>query len=264
MRIALLSDMHGNSIALDEVLSDVQTLGGADAYWVLGDIVAMGHDPVGVLERLVALPNVCFVRGNTDRYTVAGDRFKPTPEQVNADFSLLPRLVARTQHFAWTLGAITTAGWLEWLCALPLEQRLVLPDGTRLLGVHASPGCDDGHGLNPTLSETARQALVVGCQADLVCVGHTHWPMEVKVGGVHLVNLGSVSMPFPPDLRASYVILEADARGYVVQHRRVDYDRHAVMAAVKRIKHPAPDYIISHMQGERKPLWRTREEPPWA
>ncbi len=53
MRIALLSDIHGNSIALEAVLEDIQAQGDVDAYWVLGDLAAIGYDPVGVLERLV-------------------------------------------------------------------------------------------------------------------------------------------------------------------------------------------------------------------
>jgi predicted phosphodiesterase len=72
MRLALLSDLHGNPIALEAVLADVERCGGADAYLVLGDIVAIGHDPVAVLERLVALPGVRFIQGNTDRYVVTG------------------------------------------------------------------------------------------------------------------------------------------------------------------------------------------------
>jgi len=74
MRLALLSDVHGNSIALDAVLADVDARGGADEYLVLGDLVALGHDPLGVLRRLRALPNVAFTRGNTDRYVVTGER----------------------------------------------------------------------------------------------------------------------------------------------------------------------------------------------
>jgi hypothetical protein len=77
MRIALLSDIHGNPIALDAVLDDVQDQGGVDAHWELGDLAAIGYDPVGVLERLVALPNVQFARGNTDRYLVTGERPPP-------------------------------------------------------------------------------------------------------------------------------------------------------------------------------------------
>ena len=78
MRVALLSDIHGNSIALDAVLSDIEQAGGVDEYWALGDLVALGHDPIGVVERLASLPGLSLVRGNTDRYVVTGDRPPPT------------------------------------------------------------------------------------------------------------------------------------------------------------------------------------------
>lgn len=91
MRIALLSDIHGNSIALDAVLADIQTNGGVDEYWILGDLCAIGHDPVGVLERVAQLPNVRFVRGNTDRYTVTGALPNPTFAEVAKDASLIPK-----------------------------------------------------------------------------------------------------------------------------------------------------------------------------
>ncbi|HEY3060622.1 MAG TPA: hypothetical protein VGL99_16815 [Chloroflexota bacterium] len=53
----LLSGIHGNQLALDAVLADIEHHGGADAYLVLGDIVAIGYDPVGVLERLTHCPS---------------------------------------------------------------------------------------------------------------------------------------------------------------------------------------------------------------
>jgi len=223
MHIALLSDIHGNPIALDAVFADVQAQGGVDTYWILGDIVAIGHDPVGVLERLAELPNACFARGNTDRYVVTGERPGPTFVAVESDLRLLLPFVEIAQSFAWTQGAITATGWLEWLAALPLEQRIVLPDGTRLLGVHASPGSDE-RGVHPALSDAELKSLFAGCAADLVCVGHTHWPMDLRVDDVRVVNLGSVSNPLPPDLRASYVILEADDSVYRLQHRWVDVE----------------------------------------
>ena len=68
MKIAILSDIHGNSIALDAVLADIEHAGGVDGYWLLGDFAAIGPDPVGVLEQIRALPNALFLRGNTDRY----------------------------------------------------------------------------------------------------------------------------------------------------------------------------------------------------
>ena len=72
VRLAILSDIHGNPIALDAVLGDIEARGGADGYLVLGDLVAQGHDPAAVLRRLASLPDARFVRGNTDRYVLTG------------------------------------------------------------------------------------------------------------------------------------------------------------------------------------------------
>ena len=149
MRIALLSDIHANPVGLDSVLADLHSEGGIDEYWVLGDSVAIGADPVGVLDRLFSMESVYHVRGNTDRYVITGERYRPTFEQMESDPSLLPRLVQVSRSFAWTLGMIASRGWHNWLADLPMERRLILPDGTRLLGVHASPGADDGRGIHP-------------------------------------------------------------------------------------------------------------------
>jgi 3',5'-cyclic AMP phosphodiesterase CpdA len=122
VRLAILSDLHGNPIALDAVLADIEAKGSVDGFLVLGDLVAIGHDPIGVLERLVGLPGARFVRGNTDRYVVSGQRPYPTFADVAANVTLIPRLVEVAHSFAWTQGVLTSAGWLDWLAALPLER----------------------------------------------------------------------------------------------------------------------------------------------
>jgi predicted phosphodiesterase len=89
MRLAILSDIHGNSLALDAVLADIQSQGEVDEYWVLGDFSALGYDPVTPLETISALPHAHFTRGNTDRYVVTGDLPVP-PEKALQDPALLP------------------------------------------------------------------------------------------------------------------------------------------------------------------------------
>src|SRR3954469_17804445 len=111
MKIALISDIHGNSIALDAVLTDIERLGGVDTYWVLGDLVALGPNPIGVLERLSALPNVRCTRGNTDRYVITGERPPPSQADAQCHPELLPILAEVASTFAWTQGMITAAGW---------------------------------------------------------------------------------------------------------------------------------------------------------
>jgi len=251
MRIALLSDIHGNSLALDATLADIKTAG-IDEYWILGDIVALGPDPVGVLQRLSTLQNCCFIRGNTDRYVVTGDRPPPYPSDIGQDSEILKVFAEVAGTFAWTQGAITTAGWFDWLSQLPLERNMILPDGTNCLLVHATPDNDDGNGIDKGLPNEEIRKLLKECSADLLCVGHTHQPISRKVDRWHILNPGSISNPRPPVLEASYAILDANIEEYKIEHRKVEYDREQVISQVQKLKHPGADFIIKHMRGLHK------------
>ena len=256
MRIALLSDIHGNAIALEAVLEDIQAQGGVDQYVLVGDYLAIGPDPDGVLARLLALPNAIFVRGNTDHDLIhlwPDDGTLPDPNQ-------LPHSLNYYMDILWTRGAASRPDWLAWLTALPIEQRLTLPDGTRLLAVHASPGQHDGAGFHPRRSQAQMRESLADCDADLVLVGHSHVVMDIHVDQVHVVNLGNVSLPMIPDpahkeLRASYVLLQANSQGYAVEHRWVDYEREAVIALAQQRRHPSAHLIAQYLRGEKAPWW---------
>lgn len=258
MRIALLADIHGNLIALDAVLQDIQRRGGVDGYWVLGDLCAIGTEPAGVLERLAALPNALFIRGNAERYITTDDLPPPSFDTVLSNPELIPLLAEVAGSFGWTRGYVAGRGWLEWLAALPLEQRLTLPDGTRVLLVHASPGSDSDPGLPPSLSDDQFKSLTTGCDADLICVGHFHFPMERRLNGIHAVNPGPVSNNFPPDLRAAYAILNADESGYEITFHRVEYDLEAAVEAAKQSSNPGRGYILRFLEGNIRPHWMDR------
>jgi putative phosphoesterase len=253
MRLAIFSDIHGNSIALEAVLADIQSQGGVDEYWVLGDLVAIGHDPIGVMERLTKLPNAHFIRGNTDRYVTSEQPHQDWVEETKQDVSKLPQLLFATRSMSWTRGAISVGGYFDWLAALPLEQRFTLPNGARVLCVHASPGTDEGRGMSPWMTDDDLWELFKGCEADLVFVGHTHQAQDRTVNGARLINPCSVSNPIAPDLRAGYVLLTADEKGCHLEQRRVDYDHEAVVEAIHKIKHPAADMVTQHMRGQMQP-----------
>jgi hypothetical protein len=167
MRLGLASDVHGNLVALEAVVADGRR-NDVDAWWVLGDLVATGPDPDTTLELLTELPNVRFVRGNTDRYVVSRERPAPHAADVERDPSLLPLFLAIEASFSWTREQVGAEG-LEWLSALPTTQRLALADGTTLLGVHASPRSDDGAGITPDLADGDLATLLGGADADVVC-----------------------------------------------------------------------------------------------
>jgi predicted phosphodiesterase len=250
MRLAMLSDIHGNPLALDAVLADIQRQGEVDAYWALGDFSALGYDPLTPLEQLAALPHASFTRGNTDR-SVVRDDLPISPEKALQEPPLLPQIIEMARGFAWTRGYLSAAGWLDWLANLPLEVRLTLPDGTRLLGVHASPGRDDGPGFQPRHSDDELARRLAGSEAGVVIVGHTHVPLDRQVGNVRVINLGSVSNPVTPGLQATYALLEVNEHGYSIQLRRVEYDHEAVINAIEQSHYPTPSFLISFIRGER-------------
>lgn len=225
MRIALISDIHGNAIALDAVLADA-TAQGVEAYWFLGDHVAIGPQPGLVLDRLMQLSNTSFIRGNTDRYVVTGEAPPPGLPDVQADPSLVPLYAGLAASFAWTRGFVCAEGKLEWLAELPLDLQFTCADDTRVLAVHASPGNDDGEGIHPGRSNGEIEQLVSGVAADLIFIGHTHEAMVRRIGAQMVVNPGSVSNPHAPDLRASYVILDRTGAGTSFSHRK---DRKSVV-----------------------------------
>jgi predicted phosphodiesterase len=142
VRLAIFSDVHGNSIALDAVLEDIARHGSVDGYLVLGDHTNVGPDPVGALERLGRLENARFVRGNGDRYVVTGD-LPSWFETGKTDAEIAAVRVELAASLGWTRGAITAEGWYDWLAALPFELRFALPDGSRVLCVHATHRRDD-------------------------------------------------------------------------------------------------------------------------
>ena len=253
MRIAIFSDIHGNPIALEAVLADIEAQGGVDGYWILGDLAAIGPEPVAVLERVATLPGARIVSGNTERYLLTGDRPPPSVEEVLADPRLLPTWAEVVGSFAWTQGVVTAMGWMAWLESLPLEARLDLPDGTRVLGLHVAPGQDDGPGLHAGLGQSELAALAEVAQAELVFAGHTHRPLDVRAGGVRFVNVGCVSMPKPPDLRASYVMLDADEDGHQLALHYVDYDHEAVIQISVQLRYPAAPYVACRMRGQDYP-----------
>lgn len=243
-----MSDIHGNRHALEAVVADAVGQG-VDRWWVLGDLVAIGPDPVGVVEVVANLPSVEVTRGNTERYVLTDDRPPPLAEDVLATPDLFKLYATIQRSFAWTCGALAACGWLEWLRGLPAEVRTVLPDGTSTLGVHASPGRDDGDGITPDRDEDELRRELAQASADVVFAGHTHQAADRTVDGVRAVNLGSLSNPITDDLRASYVVLHVDRQEHRVEHRRVSYDREAFVEAVERSGHPATDYIVSFQRG---------------
>jgi predicted phosphodiesterase len=250
--VAVISDVHGNAVALDAVLRSAEAEG-VDTYWCLGDLVAHGAEPSRVASTVRGLAeNVC-VRGNTDRYVLTGDlsgMIPPIDRPTTPDG--LRVLAEARESFAWTRDRLVRSGDIGWLTGLPLEHRVMLPDGTRVLLVHSSPGRDDGLGLTLGASdEVLAYRGFTSAVADLVFVGHTHIPGERRLGACQAINPGPVSLPPSADDRARWLLLDATTSGYSIEHRSEAYDLGRAIEQLRLQRHPSAEWIEEKMTRRR-------------
>jgi predicted phosphodiesterase len=194
--LALLYDIHGNLVALDEVLKDAEAAG-VDAYLLGGDFASWSPWPRETIERLRSLPNTTWIRGNSERWLREPPLDRP---EVMAAFS---------EHNS---GLGTDEGWLY-----SLQAQFEL-DG--VLYVHGSP-LSDVESFPPEPGEDDERMLN-GARDKTVVFGHSHQQFRRPgPNGTTLLNPGSAGMPLDGDVRAAYALRGDDGE---FEFRRVEYD----------------------------------------
>jgi putative phosphoesterase len=208
MRIAVVSDIHGNLTALDAVIADLKRIG-ADLVVHGGDLVGGGSSPAEVIDR-VRDKGWPGVYGNADEMLWMPDR---VTETLQAPHLQPVRDLLLTHTIPATLEAIG-ADRLAWLRSLP--QRWTADDVTV---VHASPGDAWRSPLaDATDEELERTYGAVGTRC--LVYGHIHQPFIRRLPGLTVANAGSVSLSFDGDPRAAYALAGDEG----IEIRRVSYD----------------------------------------
>jgi len=192
--IAFLSDVHGNLVALDVVLAELERLDVKRLY-VAGDLLLGGDQPLEVWQRLQALGATC-THGPSDIALASVDPSSLVP--IDEAQRRQARLFAETRAAIGDLVA-------ERLRRLPEQQRIPLVDGREVLMMHGSPA-DSTREISHDLSDDEILALLDDDPADIIVCGSTHVPFQRTVGEYHIVNVGSVGAA-PEGQIAHYTIL---------------------------------------------------------
>jgi diadenosine tetraphosphatase ApaH/serine/threonine PP2A family protein phosphatase len=194
--LACLYDIHGNLVALEEVLRDAESQG-VDRYLLGGDFGAWSPWPRETVERLRGLPQTTWIRGNGERWLREPPVDRP---EVMAAFA---------EHES---GFGSEEGWLY---SLQSRQEL---DG--VLYVHGSPLSDvESFAAEPRDDD---ERLLDGVRDTTVVFGHSHLQFQRPgPNGTTLINPGSAGMPLDGDVRAAYALRHDDGR---FEFRRVEYD----------------------------------------
>ena len=238
MRIAIIADVHGNLIALEAVLGSIRALA-PDLVVNLGDLVSGPFDPAGSADAQMAL-GCPTIAGNHERQVLEGG--------TGASDAFARPLLSNAHR--------------DWIADLPAS--LTLADG-QIFACHGSPSGGDNEYLLEDVSsgrtvldtdEAIRPRLVGIGEASLVLCGHTHTPRIVSVGGVMVVNPGSVGLqgyrdetPVPHVMEtgtphARFAIIERLASGWAAELRAVPYDYEAAARQAERAGRPGAAYLV--------------------
>ncbi|MCB0062771.1 MAG: metallophosphoesterase family protein [Caldilineaceae bacterium] len=232
MRIALLSDIHGNLTALNAVLAELAAEQ-IDQYLCLGDVVEHGPQPREALARTLAL-NCPIIMGNTDErmLTIVDTATPPSPMRPGYEQDV------------WSAAQLTEADRTAIRMFVP-TAHVTLAEDVTLLAFHGSPRHNNEF-IGASLSDEALGERLAGVQATILAGGHSHEQLLRRYGDIFVVNPGSIGAPFNVSdsgpqrpAWAEYAVLDIQSRTQInIDFRRTPFDVEQHIQAYERSDMP--------------------------
>ncbi len=244
MRLAILSDIHGNLVALKAVLSDLQRRR-VEQILCLGDVAATGPQPCEVIELLRAKKWPC-VMGNADE-TLA----KNIPDELG-EVQMPDEDKRRLRELdEWTRKQLRKSH-RNYLSTFKPTVMFTPKNGPSFLCYHGSPRSNH-EGIFATTPDDELTKYLEGHDADIFAGGHTHMQMFRRFRRSIIVNPGSVGSPFQKDssgrvrspARAEYAIVSFVGKSFTLELKSVPYSLRDLKRAVRNSGIPNSDWWLS-------------------
>lgn len=214
MKVAIISDIHGNFQALESVLDDMKA-NHVEKVFCLGDLAMAGPQPRLIIELISKKTDWTVIQGNTDK--MIADFSPEIMENVKNVFPIMANALADDVYFI-------EDEMKDYLKNLPPQKELTV-EGVNVLLVHGSPRRNN-EDILPDLPIKKIEEMIESTDADVIFCGHTHIPCGYQTSKKQtVVNVGSVGRPFTQNPKACYVIAEFQDGGFSIEHRFVDYDK---------------------------------------
>src|SRR6266498_1153035 len=243
MRVAIISDMHGNDLAFEAVEADIQKQK-VDQIVCLGDAVQGGPQPAAVVQRLRRL-NCPVVMGNADAWLISGE--ETADEGISQE-----RLIKMGEVRTWSLSKLSED---DKAFILSFQPTVTLPllDDLDLLCFHGSPVSFDDVIL-PAASEEDFQKFLGPYAGSILTGGHTHAQQIRRLGELFFFNPGSVGFAyshnqpddnFHADPWAEYAILTAEDGRTSLEFRRVPFEAQELIRIYRESGRPFAEDAIA-------------------
>jgi putative phosphoesterase len=245
MRIAVISDIHGNYTALQAVLADIKNQN-VDQFVCLGDTVTLGPQPKEVLEALRETKCI-FIKGNHEQALLDPE----FAEEFEITSHLIPDLY-------WCREQLTPAD-LKQIEGFESKHEIRLPNGVTILFFHGSP-LSPTHLIQATTDQRVLDEYFAGQKASVFVGGHSHIQMYRRFGNKLLINAGSVGNAFEyafspgsqPILLpwAEYTIIGQNGNSVDVDLRRVYFDTSELLKVVAKSSLPSAGWWMKQYSHE--------------
>lgn len=225
MKVAVISDIHGNFQALESVILDIGKEK-CDKIWCLGDLAMAGPQPRMVLSYIMEHGyDWTIIQGNTDK--LISDF---TPKIFDALKEKMPVMANALMDDV----LIIEQERKDFLKTLPPRKEMMV-EGVSVLLVHGSPR-KMNEDILPNMKLSQVEEIIEGELADLILCGHTHIPCGYQtLTKKTIVNVGSVGRPMTGIPKANYAIIEFDNGTFTVKHKEVEYD-YETAAEIMRVR----------------------------
>lgn len=210
MKIAVLSDIHGNLTALNAVLKDINKLG-INKFIIAGDHIIDCPNPNEVLEKIKTL-DAYVIKGNREEYLL--DYYKGIHNEWNKYNQM--RAVVYTY-------SIISENNMKYIDGLPEQLSISLPQMDDIRIVHGSL-FRINEGLFPDKHFTRLEKTLQNLKEQVLICGHTHYAWSKEMNNKLVVNPGSVGVPFNENKCAEYAVIIWNGAKWQVSHRQVEYD----------------------------------------
>lgn len=231
MKIAVLSDIHGNIEALNAVIKHIKAQN-IEKIFLCGDLAMAGPEPSETIEAIKQLQqefDITIIQGNTDEMIVK---------------SIFPPNTIMTEALKYSIATISDTQ-KDFLAALPTQKSIKIGELSILL-VHGSPR-KNNEDIMPGEPIEKIEEMLKGTSEDLIFCGHTHIPAGYQTHTKQtVVNVGSVGRPFSQDPKACYVtldIIDEKTKQFTVEHNFIKYDANTAAEKLRQQKFEGADKL---------------------
>ena len=241
MKIGIITDVHSNIIALNEVLNKFERIK-VDKIICCGDIIGIGPKPEETVQELMKNKDkLIAIRGNHEQYLLKG-----LPKNVHDDKRAMS--LEEIDNHEWTHSKLSENS-KNFISQFKISNIIEI-EGKKIYIVHY-PNNEDGiykkHIKNPTIKQN--QEMFSGINADIFIYGHTHTISINNKNNKRYINTGSLGCPVKSNI-ANAGILEINKNEIRYKQLKIEYDVNEVIQEIERLKFPFYKGILKIFYGK--------------